>query len=87
MSGPPGVSIIVVNYNNERFLAAAIDSALGQKAALKMEGSVSIKTLARFGFAFQPSPAATRKDERRFLPFPPSRYRQFSFRPGAGNVF
>jgi glycosyltransferase involved in cell wall biosynthesis len=25
-----GVSIIVVNYNNERFLAAAIDSALGQ---------------------------------------------------------
>jgi len=30
MSGPMGVSIIVVNYNNERFLAAAIDSALGQ---------------------------------------------------------
>src|SRR5215472_1501042 len=25
-----GVSIIVVNYNNERFLTAAIDSALGQ---------------------------------------------------------
>src|SRR2546430_284836 len=25
-----GVSIIVVNYNNEHFLAAAIDSALGQ---------------------------------------------------------
>jgi hypothetical protein len=25
-----GVSIIIVNYNNERFLAAAIDSALGQ---------------------------------------------------------
>ena len=30
MSAPLGVSIIVVNYNNERFLAAAIDSALGQ---------------------------------------------------------
>jgi glycosyltransferase involved in cell wall biosynthesis len=30
MSEPIGVSIIVVNYNNERFLAAAIDSALGQ---------------------------------------------------------
>ncbi len=30
MSEPYGVSIIVVNYNNERFLAAAIDSALGQ---------------------------------------------------------
>jgi glycosyltransferase involved in cell wall biosynthesis len=30
MSEPQGVSIIVVNYNNERFLAAAIDSALGQ---------------------------------------------------------
>jgi hypothetical protein len=30
VSGPLGVSIIVVNYNNERFLAAAIDSALGQ---------------------------------------------------------
>jgi glycosyltransferase involved in cell wall biosynthesis len=30
MSEPPGVSIIVVNYNNEGFLAAAIDSALGQ---------------------------------------------------------
>src|SRR5207237_7598047 len=27
---PLGVSIIVVNYNNERFLAAAIDSALNQ---------------------------------------------------------
>jgi hypothetical protein len=30
MNEPLGVSIIVVNYNNERFLAAAIDSALGQ---------------------------------------------------------
>jgi glycosyltransferase involved in cell wall biosynthesis len=30
MSEPLGVSIIVVNYNNERFLAAAIDSALAQ---------------------------------------------------------
>jgi glycosyltransferase involved in cell wall biosynthesis len=30
MSEPLGVSIIVVNYNNERFLAAAIESALGQ---------------------------------------------------------
>ena len=30
ISDPLGVSIIVVNYNNERFLAAAIDSALGQ---------------------------------------------------------
>ena len=30
MSEPQGVSIIVVSYNNERFLAAAIDSALGQ---------------------------------------------------------
>ena len=26
-----GVSIIVVNYNNARFLAVAIDSALGQE--------------------------------------------------------
>jgi glycosyltransferase involved in cell wall biosynthesis len=25
-----GVSVIVVNYNNDRFLAAAIDRALGQ---------------------------------------------------------
>jgi glycosyltransferase involved in cell wall biosynthesis len=30
MSEPPGVSIIVVNYNNGRFLAAAIDSALAR---------------------------------------------------------
>jgi hypothetical protein len=30
MSEPLGVTIIVVNYNNERFLAAAIDSALSQ---------------------------------------------------------
>jgi glycosyltransferase involved in cell wall biosynthesis len=30
MSEPRGVSIIVVNYNNAEFLAAAIDSALGQ---------------------------------------------------------
>ena len=30
LSEPWGVSIIVVNYNNEQFLAAAIDSALGQ---------------------------------------------------------
>jgi glycosyltransferase involved in cell wall biosynthesis len=30
MSEPLGVSIIVVNYNNESFLTAAIDSALGQ---------------------------------------------------------
>lgn len=30
MSELPGVSIIVVNYNCERFLASAIDSALGQ---------------------------------------------------------
>jgi hypothetical protein len=30
MSDPWGVSIIVVNYNNERFLTAAIDSALSQ---------------------------------------------------------
>lgn len=29
-TGPLGVSIIVASYNNERFLAAAIDSALGQ---------------------------------------------------------
>jgi glycosyltransferase involved in cell wall biosynthesis len=34
MSEPLGVSIIVVNYNNERFLRAAIDSALGQNHAL-----------------------------------------------------
>jgi glycosyltransferase involved in cell wall biosynthesis len=34
MSEPRGVSIIVVNYNNERFLAAAIDSALGQNHPL-----------------------------------------------------
>src|SRR5439155_16175203 len=31
---PLGVSIVVVNYNNERFLAAAIDSALGQDHSL-----------------------------------------------------
>src|SRR5215471_21617595 len=30
MSEPLGVSIIVVNYNNGRFLASAIDSALAQ---------------------------------------------------------
>jgi glycosyltransferase involved in cell wall biosynthesis len=30
MIEPLGVSIVVVNYNNERFLAAAIDSALNQ---------------------------------------------------------
>jgi glycosyltransferase involved in cell wall biosynthesis len=30
MTEPLGVSIIIVNYNNERFLGAAIDSALGQ---------------------------------------------------------
>ena len=30
MSEPPGVTIVVVNYNYELFLAAAIDSALGQ---------------------------------------------------------
>ena len=34
MSGQLGVSIIVVNYNNERFLADAIDSALGQNHPL-----------------------------------------------------
>ena len=34
MSELLGVSIIVVNYNNERFLAAAIDSALGQNHPL-----------------------------------------------------
>src|SRR5712671_5099448 len=34
MSGALGVSIIVVNYNNERFLDAAIDSALGQSHPL-----------------------------------------------------
>ena len=34
MSEPLGVSIIVVNYNNERFLAAAIESALGQNHSL-----------------------------------------------------
>lgn len=30
MSERLGVSIVIVNYNNERFLGAAIDSALGQ---------------------------------------------------------
>jgi len=30
MNQPLGASIIVVNHTNERFLAAAIDSALGQ---------------------------------------------------------
>ena len=30
MTEPLGISIVVVNYNNGRFLAAAIDSALGQ---------------------------------------------------------
>jgi glycosyltransferase involved in cell wall biosynthesis len=34
MIEPLGVSIIVVNYNNEPFLAAAIDSALGQTYSL-----------------------------------------------------
>jgi glycosyltransferase involved in cell wall biosynthesis len=34
MNEPWGVSIIVVNYNNERFLEAAIDSALGQQHPL-----------------------------------------------------
>jgi glycosyl transferase family 2 len=34
MSEPLGVSVIVVNYNNERFLAAAIDSALRQNHPL-----------------------------------------------------
>jgi glycosyltransferase involved in cell wall biosynthesis len=30
MTEPLSVTIVVVNYNNERFLAAAIDSALCQ---------------------------------------------------------
>ena len=30
MTEPLGITIVVVNFNNERFLAAAIDSALGQ---------------------------------------------------------
>src|SRR6516165_4619757 len=34
MSEPLGVSIIVVNYNNERFLTAAIESAIGQNHPL-----------------------------------------------------
>ena len=34
MSEPLGVSIIVVNYNNVRFLSEAIDSALGQNYPL-----------------------------------------------------
>jgi glycosyltransferase involved in cell wall biosynthesis len=34
MSKPWGVSIIIVNYNNERFLTAAIESALGQDHSL-----------------------------------------------------
>src|SRR5215469_9640470 len=34
MSGLPGVTIIVVNYNNGRFLAVAIESALGQNYPL-----------------------------------------------------
>jgi glycosyltransferase involved in cell wall biosynthesis len=34
VSEPLGVSIIVVNYNNEPFLAPAIDSALGQSHPL-----------------------------------------------------
>ena len=34
MNEPLGVSIIVVNYNNEQFLAAAIDSALAQQHPL-----------------------------------------------------
>jgi glycosyltransferase involved in cell wall biosynthesis len=31
---PPGVSIVIANYNSERFLAAAIDSALNQNHPL-----------------------------------------------------
>src|SRR5258707_11667255 len=34
MTEPSGVSIIVVNYNNGRFLGSAIDSALGQNRSL-----------------------------------------------------
>jgi hypothetical protein len=34
MSEVPGVSIIIVNYNNARFLGAAIDSAFGQEYPL-----------------------------------------------------
>ena len=34
MSKPWGVSIIIVNYNNEQFLTAAIESALGQDHSL-----------------------------------------------------
>src|SRR5215469_7076066 len=34
MSEPWGVSVIVVNYNNAEFLAAAIESALGQEYPL-----------------------------------------------------
>ena len=34
MTRPLGVSIIIVNYNNERYLPVAIDSALAQDHAL-----------------------------------------------------
>ena len=56
MSGPLGVSIIVVNYNNQRFLAEAIDSALAQDHPLcevivvddcSMDGSQAV--IARYG--------------------------------------
>jgi glycosyltransferase involved in cell wall biosynthesis len=56
MIQPLGVSIIVVNYNHERFLAAAIDSALGQNhphceviAVDDCSTDNSVAVIARYG--------------------------------------
>jgi len=47
MREPRAVSVIVVNYNNERFLAPAIDSALGQSHPLSEVIVVDCSTTTR----------------------------------------
>ena len=61
MTQPSGVSIIIVNYNNERFLAAAIDSALGQDHPLcevivvdDLSTDNSRAVIARYGDRIRP---------------------------------